>query len=482
MADLLGERPARGVALAAWARAAVGPLAVAGAYALGSQLGFVFRFPPATTSILWPPNAILTAALLLSPPRRWWMFLLAVFPVHLALQMNLGWPTGLILTLFVTNSLEALIGAGLVHRLGDAPERFDTLRRAALFVGAVVLVAVAVSGFVDATAVAWWRGEPYGQVWETRLFSNMLTALALVPVLVSLFRPPSRRRSGHPSRRGVEAALLFLLLVVVGAVIFTRPLMRSGMALVRADQSDLVLLLPLLLWAAARFGAAGSSLALLTTAVLAFLAATVGSESPTAGEAAHAVRALQAFLLVSGIPLFGLGALMDERRSIEKALEERLRFEALLARISGAFVHLPSNAMDAAFETRLRHVGEYTGIGRVLLFRLLADDRRLELVASWSAAGPADRAPARRLVGLGRARRARSGAKTSGSRTAATDGASASPSKPETGCWERSFSWPTPRTRAATTSPPSACISSPRCSPARSPARRAKTRSVRARR
>src|SRR5437773_2135998 len=42
-------------------------LAVAVAYYVGAQLGFILRFPPTTPSVLWPPNSILTAALLLTP-------------------------------------------------------------------------------------------------------------------------------------------------------------------------------------------------------------------------------------------------------------------------------------------------------------------------------------------------------------------------------------------------------------------------------
>src|SRR5215471_8907851 len=34
--------------------------------------------------VLWPANAILAAALVLSPKRHWWLYLLAVFPVHIA--------------------------------------------------------------------------------------------------------------------------------------------------------------------------------------------------------------------------------------------------------------------------------------------------------------------------------------------------------------------------------------------------------------
>jgi signal transduction histidine kinase len=367
------------------AAAALGPLAAAIAYYLGCQLGFVLRFPPALTSILWPPNAILTAALLLSPPRHWWRFLLATFPAHVAVQMQVGFPVPLILALYATNCLEALVGAGLAHRLSTAPNRFDTLGRAALFVLSVVLVAPVVSGSVDAVAVAVLRGEPYLSVWRTRFFSNTLTALALVPVIVSLVQSwPTLRAVSF--RRRMEAVGLILLLVAVGGAIFAHPLTRTGQPLQGGEQS-LVLLLPLLLWAATRFGAAGSSCALLCTALIAFLAATSRGGSGSAAEAAKEVRVLQAFLLTAGIPLFGLGALMEERRSIERALEERLRFEAFLSRLSAAFVHLPSHVKDNAFEAQLRQVGEHTGLAYVLLFRLSSDRQRLELASSWSAAG-----------------------------------------------------------------------------------------------
>jgi len=72
-------------------------------YYLGSLIGLQLRFPPATTSIMWPPNAILTAALVLAPPRRWLAILLPVLPVHILIQIGTGWPLSLILALFVTN-------------------------------------------------------------------------------------------------------------------------------------------------------------------------------------------------------------------------------------------------------------------------------------------------------------------------------------------------------------------------------------------
>jgi signal transduction histidine kinase len=373
--------------LPAWATAALGPLAVAAAYYLGSLLGFVLRFPPATTSILWPPNAILTSALLLSPPRRWWIFLLAALPAHLAVQSRFDWSSLLILALYLSNCAEATIAAGLAHRLSSAPDRFDTLGRAARFLFAVVLVAPVVSGFLDAAAVAVLRGEGYGSVWRTRLFSNTLTALAIVPVIVTLVRAwPAALRAGVPARRAMEALGLVVLLILAGDAIFAHPVALVEPPLRTETQSGLVLLIPLLLWAATRFGAAGASWALLSTALIAFLAATSREATGSAVDAARDVRVLQSFLLVAGIPLFALGALMEERRSIEKALHERLRFEGLLSRLSAAFVHLPPAAMDTALESQLRQVGEHADLQSVLLFRMPADCRRLDPVASWSAA------------------------------------------------------------------------------------------------
>src|SRR2546427_12196373 len=57
-------------------------LAVAVAYYVGAQLGFILRFPPTTPSVLWPPNSILTATLLLTPVRRRWVFPVSVPPKH----------------------------------------------------------------------------------------------------------------------------------------------------------------------------------------------------------------------------------------------------------------------------------------------------------------------------------------------------------------------------------------------------------------
>src|SRR5262249_10943873 len=143
-------------------------LLVATAYYAGSKLGFVLRLPPTVPSVLWPPNAILTATLLVVRPRHWPIYLLAVFPVHLLVQLPMDWPLAMILGLFVTNCSEALIAAWGMRRFSDDPTRVDTLWRAAAFIVVVGFAAPILSSFADAATVTAFRGEPYWLVWRTR--------------------------------------------------------------------------------------------------------------------------------------------------------------------------------------------------------------------------------------------------------------------------------------------------------------------------
>ena len=90
-------------------------VAVCLGYYFGALVGLELRLPPATPSVVWPPNATLTAALLLTRRDRWWIVLAAALPAHLAVQLQTDWPRTLIAALFFTNCFEALIAAVRSH-------------------------------------------------------------------------------------------------------------------------------------------------------------------------------------------------------------------------------------------------------------------------------------------------------------------------------------------------------------------------------
>ena len=98
------------------------------AYYLGAIIGFALTFSTHAVSTLWPPNAVLLACLLLAPTKKWWLVLLGVFPVHVAVQLQSGVPTLMILCWFLSNCSEALIGAGMVRCLSVPRRRMNTER------------------------------------------------------------------------------------------------------------------------------------------------------------------------------------------------------------------------------------------------------------------------------------------------------------------------------------------------------------------
>ncbi len=361
------------------AKSFLAPIVVAIAYYLACRVGFVLRFSPATTSVLWPPNSILTASFLLLPKERWLPCLLFVLPAHLLVELQAGFPLTLALALYVTNCGEALLAASIVRGLSGAPVRFDSLNRVLALIAGAVVIAPLVSTFVDAAAVAHFRGEPYWTVWERRLPSNALAGLTVVPSAVSLVSAGWAWIRRAPRRRKGEAALLALMLVAVGNLVFAGPTERE-IALPGAPHTSLSFLLPLLLWSAVRFGVPGASLSLLGTIVLASWAATQGLHPLGNLPASTGVFAMQVFLLIIGIPLTCVAALAEDNRRVERALRENLGFERMLSEISGTFIHTGSDRLDAAFESALARLGESLRLDRIVLSGVEASKEW-----SWSA-------------------------------------------------------------------------------------------------
>ena len=294
-------------------------LAVAAGYYLACQVGLRFRLPGATPSIFWPPNAVLTSALLLSHPKRWPFLLLCVLPVHLLVELP-TWPLHLVLILFCTNSLEALVGAGGVWWLSDNPTNLNTVSRFAIFVASAVVAGPVVSSFPDAAAVHAFVGDSFAHGWQERTLSNILTELVVVPAILGLAATLPGWFSRRWTRRSTEALLLAVGLVASGLFEFSAPGVKLPQILLISSQSPLVPQLPFLLWAAVRFGPAGAGMALLETTLVSAWH-MVGGHGPFAGvEPTEAVEALSFFLAVQSGTLLCLATVVQERTTTVVAL------------------------------------------------------------------------------------------------------------------------------------------------------------------
>jgi C4-dicarboxylate-specific signal transduction histidine kinase len=374
-----------------WPWSARHPLALAliglgacGAYYAGSLIGLQLRLSGATTSVIWPPNAVLTSVLLLTPPRRWLLLLACVLPVHVLIQLPTGWPLPLIGTLYLTNCSEALIAAGGLYLLSDAPWRFDTVRRLMAFFAAAVIVAPALSSFADAGAVAWFRGEPYWQVWRTRTLGNILAELMVVPAVVGGALVALRAWRTRAAPRFVEATTLALALVAVGWLQFSSASSGASIGAV-SSRTPLALQLPLILWAALRFGAAGTGLTLLYTSLLTAWSAIHGVGPFASMAPATTVRALTLSLIIVSATLMSLATLTEERRQTQHELSVRLQFEGLLSQLSRALLELPSDQLHVAFEAWLGRIGQLIGVDALALFEAPRGGDALTPAYAWTA-------------------------------------------------------------------------------------------------
>jgi len=342
-------------------------VAICAGYYLASQVGLALRIPPATTSVMWPPNTVLTLALFLTPVGRWLWCLVAALSAHILVQSGMGWPPPMVLALFATNSLEAVLAAaGFRWFAGEAP-RIDSPRRMAVLVLVCGLAAPILSSFPDAALVTWFQGEPFLLVMRRRVTSNVLTALTLLPALLALVvHTPRWLRQSRP-RRVIEALALTALVMAATQVAFTTvgPL---GSATTAISPTPLVIVLPFLLWAALRFGTAGASLALLATALSAVEGAISRIHPADIASAEQAVVGVQVFLIMLAVPLLGFAALIEERYRARLDLAERLRFEAMLARLSSTFVGVPGSRMPEALLSAVERLARYVDAEGAVLF------------------------------------------------------------------------------------------------------------------
>ncbi|HEU4778540.1 MAG TPA: MASE1 domain-containing protein [Steroidobacteraceae bacterium] len=295
---------------------ALGALALAAGYYATAQLGESLAFPGAPVSALWLPNALVMGALLLAPRRYWWFYLVAILPAHLLVQVPLPDVTILrVVIQYVLNGCTALIGAVALSQFEPGKQSFSRVLPAwrlvffgglvAPFTTSLVMAALFVTADVD------------GHFWRTtvvRALTNSFAILTVVPLMVHTADRLRVVRQELDLLRLIEGTLLTLCLVAASVLALFAPPSHAV-----ASAAMLCLPLPMLLWAAARFGVVGSCAGTLLLGVLAICGALAGKGPFMAEPAAHATLSVLLFLVVTGVPLLLLGAALDERRSLERA-------------------------------------------------------------------------------------------------------------------------------------------------------------------
>jgi PAS domain S-box-containing protein len=291
---------------------------VAAAYYLSARAGLALRFPPDNLSAFWPPAAVLLVALLMTPSHRWWVVLLASLPPHVIAQIQVGRSALFSLFFGLLAWLGAWTATVALRRVRGEPWRLASLQDFYLYtLCAVIGGSVIAASAGTALQVLAQGSRGFWVTWRMRFLFNALVHLTLSPaLLIWITGGIGWLKSVSPRRYG-EACLLAVALLAVGLKAF-------GGDTGSPDSLPLLLYapMPLLLWAAVRFGPRGAASALSFIACLSIWNAVHGRGPFTTQSPAENVLALQLFLVVAAVPLLVLAILIQERQRKDEALRE----------------------------------------------------------------------------------------------------------------------------------------------------------------
>jgi two-component system, LuxR family, sensor kinase FixL len=312
-----------------WAKTFRNALIVAVAYYIGAEIAFLIgTLTDRIFAPFWPPNVVLFCALLLSPPRQWWTYILAAFPAHVAAELQVGMPAAQLLVAFATNCSVAVTNAFILQHLQFDPPWFGSIRKATTYVFVAAFVSPALCAFGGAFVQILGGGsiENYGVYWARWYASNALGSLTLAPIaLICIERMGSFTFA--PTLRRVEAILVATVLAVTCLFAFKEDSsIASGYV-----PALLYLPLPIIVWAAVRFGAAGASGVIMVISLALIWRTLNGHNLFDVGNAEANVFAMQLFLIGLSCPVLLLGAAIEETRHAEtvtREREERISFAA----------------------------------------------------------------------------------------------------------------------------------------------------------
>ncbi len=295
---------------------ATAALVLAACY-LGASADVWLRFPGLGTAILFPPYAIVTAALWRTRPRSWWLFLLAASAGDFLPHRFGGASVAFVLMTEGVNHARALMAAVGLRRFAG---RVETLREMVAYLVIAVIVAPCLAALAGASVVTWLgHSSAFWLAWHEWWLSNALTGLTLLPLFTLDVRPRGARLR-VPFLRFVEGALLALALFGIGVSVFANSYGRFGI-----DLAHRYWAMPLLTWAAVRFGPRGTAATLLGIASLSIWGAISGRMSFAAGSPADNLLELQVFLLAVSVPSLLLAVLIQQQHRTAAALMESRR-------------------------------------------------------------------------------------------------------------------------------------------------------------
>jgi len=298
-------------------------LVVAGLYFLAAKLGLVAASLNASVSPVWPPTGVAIAlGLWLGYRTIPGVFLGALFANYLLTDVSLATAAGI----SIGNTLEAITALYLVRRFIGSRNPFHRAIDVLRFVVFAAIVSTAVAATIGNVCLclsgsASWNN--FAGLWLTWWSGDGVGALVVTPLILSWIEKPTERWRGW---RLVEATLLFFLTTLLSATVYTNFLPSSATTRPWGH-----VIIPLLLWAAFRFGPRGVSTAMALLSTIAIWGTIHGYGPFAIYSENEGLLFLQAYIGNYAITTLSLAAIVTERRQVARHLSGSLSVTRILA-------------------------------------------------------------------------------------------------------------------------------------------------------
>jgi diguanylate cyclase (GGDEF)-like protein len=285
---------------------------LAAVYYFAARVGLRFAFINSSVTTVWPPAGIALAAFVLYGYRIWPAIVAAAFLANVS-------TTGAVLPsigIAIGNTVEGLLGAYLVNRFARGGRVFDRVRDIFRFTVLAALLSTMVSATIGVASLAAggllaWSSA--SRVWLTWWLGDAVGDIVIAPALILWIgvRPP------RPMVRGqvIEAIIAAAVTMLVTYAIF-------GGLYPSRNYSLTVLLWPVLIWVAFRFGPREAATAILMVSLIAIFRTVRGYGPFGHYPVAESLTLLQVWTGITAVTSLVLAAVVAAQRDIEGTWRE----------------------------------------------------------------------------------------------------------------------------------------------------------------
>ena len=321
----------------------ISTVGVALGYFVAARLSLALLGPIDGVAVFWPAAGVASGILIALGTAARWIVVVAVMAATIA--ANLLGDRNIWSSVFfaVANAGDAVIIAGLIHRICGFPFELNELRRVlALF--AATVAGASLSGIAGTAGFMLFHASTASPpvIWLHWFSSDAIGNITVVPLAIGL---ASLMRNLPPRREIVEGVLALAVVCLVCALLVFLPNEPWTAALAIGA------LCPLLLWIAARLRPAFTAVATFIVAITIVWTTifAIGIFGDLHLSVEERVLGAQATILAISLGSLVLAALFSERRLHEGRLQEALRAGRVIAfnwDVSADEIRFSSNATE----------------------------------------------------------------------------------------------------------------------------------------